>query len=487
MPQNNKTIEVDLWTLLYNYGKSIKRFWWIVLSCVTVFAVLVPMVCKWTTVPEYKATCSFSVRVVNSSVTESIHNQYDIYYDKDLAEQLDKTFTYILTSDHLGDEVRQKLDKELVAGRITAKCIEGSNLFEITALSKSPQEAYDLLVTVMDVFPDAARYVVGDLMVEILEEPEADKTPVNAVNVTKMAVLGGLIGFVLAAGIMVLIALTVRTVRKPEELEEVLNMPCLGIVPITRERTNNITEGEFRESIRGISRKVETALEQSGSKVLLVTGTQAEEGKSLIARYLAQTLAEWGKRVYLIDCDLRKPSLHKLLKCKEQKLPLGDYLNGKASLDAVLCHTNTKGLTLVGNTESIREPSVLLDTQAMKDLIGNLASRSDYVILDAPPCDGLSDVATLQSYAQRILYVVRQNYTAKEQIVDAVEHLTDEESKLLGFVLNYAEKTASGYGKYGYGAYSYGKYGNGYYGKYGHYNKYQKYYHTEESGGPSEK
>ena len=487
MAQNDEAAELDLWKLLYDCWKSVKRFWWIVLGCVAVFAVLVPTVCQWNTVPEYKATCSFTVRVVNSSVTESIHNQYDIYYDKDLATQLDKTFTYILTSDHLGDEVRQELDKELVAGRITAKCITGSNLFEITALSKSPQEAYDLLVTVMEVFPNAARYVVGDLMVEMLEKPEANKTPANAVNLKKMAVLGGLLGLALAAGILVLIALSVRTVRKPEELEEVLNMPCLGIVPITRERTNNIAEGEFRESIRGISRKVETALERDGVKVLLVTGTNAEEGKSLIARYLAQTLAEWGKRVYLVDCDLRKPSLHKLFKCRDQKLPLEDYLNGKEPLDAVLCQTNTKGLTLVCNTESVREPTVLLGTQAMKDMIEKLASSGDCVILDTPPCGGFSDVAALQGYAQRILYVVRQNHAAKEQIIDAVEHLTDDESKLLGFVLNYAEKTASGYGKYGYGAYSYGKYGNGYYGKYGHYSKYSKYYHTEESGGPSEK
>lgn len=487
MPQTDETEGLDLGELLYQCWKSVKRFWWIMLGCIAIFAVLVPTVCQWTTVPEYKATCSFTVRVVSSSVTESIHNQYDIYYDKDLAEQLDKTFTYILTSDHLGDEVRQELDKELVAGRITAKCIEGSNLFEITALSKSPQEAYELLVTVMEVFPNAARYVVGDLIVEMLEEPIANPTPANAVNLKQMAALGGFLGFALAAGILFLIALSVRTVRKPEELEAVLNMPCLGIVPITRERTNNIAEGEFRESIRGISRKVETALEQDGVKVLLVTGTQAEEGKSLIARYLAQTLAEWGKRVYLVDCDLRKPSLHKQFKCRDRKLLLEDYLNGKEPLDAALCQTNIKGLTLVGSSEAVREPTVLLDTQAMKDMIAQLASSSDCVILDTPPCDDFSDVAALQSCAQRILYVVRQNYAAKERIVNAVEHLTDNESKLLGFVLNYAEKTASGYGKYGYGAYSYGKYGNGYYGKYGHYNKYQKYYHTEESSGPSEK
>lgn len=487
MSEKGGVIILDVEQISRNFLKKAKQFWWFLAVCAVLFAVLVPMAVKQFVRPEYKATCSFSVRVISSSVTESLYNQYDIYYDKDLAQQLDKTFTYILTSDHLGDEVRQELGEELEEGRITAKCITGSNLFTITVLGDTPQEAYDMLVTVMEVFPRAARYVVGDLMVEMLEEPSAGEKPSNTLNNKIMALVGAAGGFILASVILLCTAGSARTVRKPEELEEVLNMSCLGVVPMTRERTNNITEGEFRESIRGISRKVETALERENAKILLVTGTYAGEGKSLLARYLAQTLAEWGKRVCLVDCDLRKPSLHKLLKCADRELPLEAYLKGEKSLDAVRCRTSVKRLTLVGNSQSVQEPTVLLDSQAMKNLITELAGDCDYVVLDAPPCESLSDVGVLQTYAQKIVYVVRQDYMPRVRIVDAVQQLTDEESKLLGFVLNFAEKTAGGYGKYGYGAYSYGKYGNGYYGKYGHYNHYNKYYQTEQRAEPSEK
>ena len=488
MANQEETKEIDLSNLLRNYLKAAKRFWWILALCMALFAVALPVALNLITTPEYKATCSFTVRVVNNSVTESLNTQYDIYYDKDLAEQLDKTFTYILTSDHLGDEVRQELDKELEAGRIEAKCVKGSNLFEIKVLGDSPQEAYDMLVTVMDVFPQAARYVVGDLVVEILEEPEAGQTPANAVNNKLMAVLGAAAGFMVASGLLVFMVWSVRTVRKPEELEEVLNMPCLGIVPMTRERTTNITEGEFRESIRGISRKVEVALEQDKAKVLLVTGTTPGEGKSLIARYVAQTLAEWGKRVYLVDCDLRSPSLHKMFKCRDRELPMESYLLGEQTLDTVLCPTGVQRLTLVGNSQPVREPTVLLDSPAMENLVKQLCASADIVILDSPPCDQLSDVAVLQQYADRVLYVVRQDYAPLEAIVDAAQGLTGDETKLVGFALNFAAKTAGGYGKYGYGAYSYGKYGNGYYGKYGHYGKsgYSKYY-MEEDGSPSDR
>lgn len=487
MDMYQESAEIDLWKLMSRLLKSVKRFWWIILGCSVCCAVLIPLVFQWNHTPEYKAIGSFSVRVVSNSVTESIHTQYNIYYDKDMAEQLDKTFVYILTSDHLQDEVSQRLGKELDAGRITAHCIQGSNLFEIAAFGSTPEDAYTLLVTVMDVFPDAARYIVGDLVVEIMEEPEANPTPANAVNVKLLAAVGALAGAFVILAVLVLKDLFRKTIEHPEELEEVLNMHCLGVVPITAERINNITDGEFRESIFGIGRKVETALNRDKEKVLLVTSTYAEEGKSLIARCLAQALAEWGKRVYLVDCDLRKPSLYKLFKCRNTRLPMEDYLKGNGELSSLLHTTNIQGLTLVGNTEKVREPDVLLASQTMKDMIETLAENSDYVILDAPACDGLSDVAVLQHYAQQILYVTRQDYATKEQVVDAVGHLTDDESKLMGFVLNFAEKTSSGYGKYGYGAYSYGKYGNGYYGQYSRYSRYSKYYHTDDVGGPSER
>ena len=119
MPQTDETEGLDLGELLYQCWKSVKRFWWIMLGCIAIFAVLVPTVCQWTTVPEYKATCSFTVRVVSSSVTESIHNQYDIYYDKDLAEQLDMSadeITADTTFESLGvdslDTVEMVMDLE---------------------------------------------------------------------------------------------------------------------------------------------------------------------------------------------------------------------------------------------------------------------------------------------------------------------------------------------------------------------------------------
>ena len=471
--RENKSIDIE--TLLHSYLKTAKRMWWLLLVGIVLCAALVPLTSAWLMTPEYKASCSFTVKVVNNSVTDEIDGYYGIYYDKDLAEQLEKTFSYILTSDHLSDEVYQKLDKELKADKITATCIKGSNLFVLEAVAATPEEAVDLLETVMAVFPDAARYVVGDLKVEELEAPNAKSTPSNAKNWKAQAALGAMAGFLLISAVLVWLAWNHRTVHKPEQLEDVLNMPCVGLVPLTSACTGALDDGESRESIRGIARKIENALESKGLQVILVTSTQPDEGKTLVARMVAQTLADWGKKVCLVDGDLRKPSLYKYYKLHEETLPLVSALQGQVPLKSVMRSVGENHLALVGNTQSTDDPTMLLDGPMWQSMMSHLRNHTDVIIIDAPPCETLADVTLLQKSADRILYVVRQDCATIDRVVNAVEGLSKDEGRLLGFVLNGTVQSAGGYGKYGYGTYSYGKYGGGYYGKYGYYHGYNKH------------
>ena len=471
--KENKSI--DLEALLYSYLKTAKRMWWLLLAGVVLCAALVPFTYALLVTPIYKASCSFTVKVVNNSVTDEIDGYYSVYYDKDLAEQLEKTFSYILTSDHLSDEVYQTLNKELKPDKITATCLKGSNLFVLDAVAATPEEAVDLLETVMAVFPDAARYVVGDLTVEMLEEPNAKSTPSNAGNWKAQAALGAVTGFLLVSAVLVWLAWSNRTVHKPEQLEGVLNMPCLGLVPQMSVRSSAHADEEALESIRGIARKIENALESKGLQVILVTSTQPDEGKSLVARLVAQALADWGKNVCLVDGDLRKPSLYKHYKLHDETLPLVSVLQEQAPVESVIHSADESHLTLVGNTQLTNDPMILLDSPIWQTLMDHLRQRADVVIIDAPPCETLADVLLLQKHADRILYVVRQDCVAMDRIVDTVEGLSKDEGKLLGFVLNGTVQSVGGYGKYGYGSYSYGKYGSGYYGKYGYYHNYSKY------------
>ena len=150
-------------------------------------------------------------------------------------------------------------------------------------------------------------------------------------------------------------------------------------------------------------------------------------------------------------------------------------LQGQAPLKSCIHTADDGNLVLVGNTQPAHDPTVLLDGPTWQTLMDHLRHQADVVIIDAPPCEALADVVLLQKYADRILYVVRQDCAEMDRIVDAVESLSKDEGELLGFVLNGATQSAGGYGKYGCGTYSYGKYGSGYYGKYDYYHGYTKH------------
>lgn len=492
--KKDEGLQIDLNLLLRGAGKVLQRFWWLFAILVVVFSVLTMLIWNAVYTPTYKSYCSFTVKVINNSTTGEINTLYGFYYDKDLAEQLDKTFTYILTSDLLNDEIREQLGHSVAAGNINVTCITGSNLFVLSTFGETPQASEDLLHAVLSVYADAARYVVGELQVEMVEQPVIGTTPDNSPSPLICAAVGVLLSALIGL-ICVLLRLNyIRTVRKPEDLADEINLPCLGIVPVTDSKQSEQSgavshtrkEGEFRESIRGIARKLEQAMEESGKKILLVTGTIPGEGKTTLCRHLAQTLADWGKQVCLLDGDLRKPSVYRHFKIRGRAMSLEKVLLGQLSVDCVT-DTPRQNLTLIANTEPVIEPTVLLDSPEMEQFIASLAKDADYLIIDAPPCDTMSDVTVLQRYADTVLYVVRQDYAQIRKIVEAVEGLYEAEGRMLGYVLNGAKKSAQGYGKYGYGAYSYGKYGNGYYGKYGYYGKshYDKYY--EDDSGPSEK
>lgn len=175
--KKDEGLQIDLNLLLRGAGKVLQRFWWLFAILVVVFSVLTMLIWNAVYTPAYKSYCSFTVKVINNSSTGEINTLYGFYYDKDLAEQLDKTFTYILTSDLLNDEIREQLGYSVAAGNIEATCITGSNLFVLSTFGETPQASEDLLHAVLSVYADAARYVVGELQVEMVEQPVIGTTP----------------------------------------------------------------------------------------------------------------------------------------------------------------------------------------------------------------------------------------------------------------------------------------------------------------------
>ena len=230
--QEAETIEIDLARVLQITLQIVKRLWFFMLLVIAFFAAAVVFIQQKSYTPSYKAYCTFSVHVVNKATLSDTNSLYAVYYDQDLAEQLDATFSYLVNSDFLSDDIKEYLGGKTVDGNIHANSIEGSNIFVLSATSSTPEKAGALLEALMAVYYDAARYVVGDMETEVIEGPVVSQTPYNTPSRTNSIAIGTAIGLMLSFGMIVLYAVLKRTVFEPADLEKYLNMQCFGVVPL---------------------------------------------------------------------------------------------------------------------------------------------------------------------------------------------------------------------------------------------------------------
>ena len=218
-------------------------------------------------------------------------------------------------------------------------------------------------------------------------------------------------------------------------------------------------------------------------RIIGVTSSVRGEGKSTTSLHLAYSLAESGKLTLLIDADLRLPSIH-------QKLDI----TSKPGLSNLLAGMNSEkecrrpspfsdNLYVVTAGDIPPNPSELLGSQRMAKLMETYSEAFDYIIVDLPPINIVTDALVTTSWADGLVLVVRENYTSEAVLDDTMYQIKKINAKLLGFVLTYADISKAGYGKYGkrYG----GKYGKKYGYGYGYANGYESSY--EASGSKSKK
>ena len=201
----------------------------------------------------------------------------------------------------------------------------------------------------------------------------------------------------------------------------------------------------------------------NGYKTLMVSSVRENDGKSTMAVNIALNLAQRGKRVVLVDCDLRRPALYKIME-KDTKLQLQDYLEDRCTLDQVYekIELEEKQLYAVFQKEAVRSPEKLLDSRVFKNMLKRLQEQFDYVILDTSPVGIVRDAEIIAGYADAVLVVMKQDEVHAVAVNDVIDVLDEAGSNVIGGVLN-MEKGAdlSGGGYYKHGSYYYG-YGYGY-------------------------
>lgn len=227
---------------------------------------------------------------------------------------------------------------------------------------------------------------------------------------------------------------------------------------------------QVREAYKALRTNVVFSLPIDECKKVIVTSSLASEGKSTNCLNLAITFAEMNERVLIIDCDLRRPNLGRLLNVKNTP-GLSNCLVGLNPLDEIIRKSDFKNLSYITAGNIPPNPAELLSSPNMDKIIAELEKRFDYIFFDTAPINLVTDTAVLSKYVHGIIMVVLQASTDKEALRFAMNQLQFVGAKVLGFILNgvvygnngnYKYKNKKKYYRYGKGK-NYNKYGGSYY------------------------
>ena len=321
--------------------------------------------------------------------------------------------------------------------------------------------------------------VAGELPasnVSIVDRAEIPRLPAKPKKRLNL-MLGALLGLFGGVGLALLLEHLDNSMRTPEESERYFGVPCLALVPdvltlprglahpqsslvrrlVQRDATLCMPSKKFSANdrrlllISEVYHKLRMAILMSRAdespKTLLFTSSTPGEGKTITATNTAIMFARMGSRVLVIDADLRQPSCLRALRVESDR-GLADYLANLSPLDQVIQPTSIANLSVLGAGSLPPSPTELLGSKKMFETLAYLKQSYDYVFIDSPPVIPVSDAVVLSTIVDGLIFVVRGQMTPKPIVKEALAQLGNQQSKILGLVLNRVNMKSGEYRNY---------------------------------------
>lgn len=466
-------IEIDFMRLLKAVMEKIR------LVCVVsvAFAVLTIIGTLLFVTPKYEASAKFYVNNSSISVggTSISMSSGDLTASRNL---VDSYIVILKTRETLNDVIDYagvNLGYEELVEMISAAAVDNTEIFQVTVTSPDPQEAEQLANAIGYILPKRINTVIEGTSAKVVESAVVPTSP-SSPSYAKNTVIGFVLGMIAIVAAIVIRQILDTTIRTEEDITQACKYPVLAAIPdLTSTGKNGAYYGYGRErsgtrtALQGNAlvggnicfagaeayKLLRTKLQFSfagdeGSRVIGVSSALAGEGKSLSSINLAYSLSELGKKVILIDCDMRCPTLAEKLKIKK-KPGISSYLTGQSDLVSLVqpcgIEGDEKAFHVITAGQNPPNPSELLSSARMRDALEALRQFYDYVILDLPPVSKVSDAMNIANETDGTLLVVRENYCDRLALVEAIHQFEYINAKILGVVINGTAERSGKYGK----------------------------------------
>ncbi len=265
-------------------------------------------------------------------------------------------------------------------------------------------------------------------------------------------ILGAVIGAVVALGIAFLIEFMDDTVRTPDQVRQVADISTLGAVTHIRGSdlssrliTFNLPRSPISEAFRVIRTNLGFAAIDDELKTLVITSSSPGEGKSTISANLGVVMAQTGKQVIVVDSDLRRPTQHQMFALPNNRGLTSALLDSTVAITDHLQQTKVAGLRLLTSGPIPPNPSELLNSQRMGNIIEVLCDEADMVIFDTPPTLTVADAIILAPQVNGCVLIVDAGQTRQHSVAQAAERLRNSGANILGAVINQLKVGSAGY------------------------------------------
>ncbi|KAA3663971.1 MAG: hypothetical protein DWQ04_08070 [Chloroflexi bacterium] len=343
------------------------------------------------------------------------------------------------------DQIKAELDEaRLEYDRLLSDSSDDSE--SITAVNQSIALKERTYLTLLEQYEsvrvnEALRSNAVTIIEPAYTPPEPSK-PRHEVNI----VLGILVGMMGGLGLVFVVDNLDTTLYSTREIEAATKLPTIGKIPLATEANNIIrVENEFQpefEAIRRLRTNIFAANLEDPPKVMMVTSAERGEGKSTIMSNLAVSIAQSGKKVVVIDCDLRIPTMHEIFE-QPNKRGLSDILLDNHTVDEVVQDTVFPRLNIITTGELPPNPTELLGSLQMQELLENLKKEFDIILLDTPALLSVTDAAVLVPLMDEVLLVVTRSRSHRDAVSAVRRQLKNVNAKSVNVVVNRAEHVRS--------------------------------------------
>ncbi|HCS72264.1 MAG TPA: hypothetical protein DIW17_00100 [Clostridiales bacterium] len=441
----------------------IRKHFWIIVLTILLFASASGIISVFFLDDVYASSTTLIVSKQNQN---SNVNEIQLS-DVNLSRNLVDTYSVIIKSNRVLENVVSDLGLNISVNELKSKInvsAEGNTeILRITVEDLIPEQARDIADSTAEVFISEVNKLLNMENVQVIDTARVSQIPIRPTTV-RNCIIAAFLGLMVGLGIIFLIEYLDNTIKTQEDAEEFLKLPVIGRIPnfdtkkskkksadrSPRLATGAATRAPVTEAYKTLRTNIQFSNVDNNLKVLMVTSTSKDEGKSSTAANLAVSIAQSNKKVLLIDCDLRSSIVHRIFHLLNEK-GLTNILVGEAEPSSIVNSGGISNLHIISAGPKPPNPSELLGSTRMQAFLQQAAEIYDMIILDAPPIMPVSDALVLSKYTDGVVYVVGYGDIAREMVIRAKTDLEKVGAKILGSVINDIPlDTLVGYGSYYY-------------------------------------